>query len=454
MSALPFDLAQEYEALVQFLYMAPVGLVQASIDGEIAMINPLSAQLLMPLAGDGNLTDLFAALKPVAPDLQHQVLTFKGAYGTVCNGIRLPVTGASGASQPSMLSLTVIKLDAGRIMAVITDITEQVAREKLLRKNEAWLNAIMMGVTDYALVRLDDQGRIDDWNPSIERLTGFGREDVTGRSMALFYPPGGTTDERILDRLREADESGWSLDEGWRAKADGSRFWGSAMIVPFDAPRDASAPVAPVTAAEGAARSYSLVIRDITDKRDAFEAQRIMLCCDHLTSVANRRTFFEAGELEFAHGVRHPRKLSLLVLDLDRFKSVNDCFGHPVGDAVLREFAALLVRTFRAVDTVARIGGEEFAVLMPSTDRAQAALDAERLRVLAESLVVEADGQSIRFTVSGGLVTVDSDASDLDKLMKQADDALYAAKAAGRNRIVEWTPGHDFPSRQGGPIRP
>jgi len=455
MSAAPFDLAQEYEALIQFLYMAPVGLVQAGIDGEIAMINPLSAQLLMPLSADGNLANLFAALEPLAPDLRHQVSTYKGAHGMVCNGVRLPVTKvAQGAAQPLMLSLTVLKLDPGRIMAVITDISEQVAREKLLRKNQAWLNAIMMGITDYALLRLDEQGRIEDWNPSISRITGFGPDEVVGRSMAIFYQEGGTTAERILDRLREADESGWSLDEGWHAKADGSSFWGSAMVVPLDAPKLGGMLDVASGGAEPAPRAYSLVIRDITDKRDAFEAQRLMLSCDHLTSVANRRTFFEAGEKEFAHGIRHPRKLSLLMVDLDRFKDVNDRFGHPAGDAVLREFASLLVRTFRGVDTVARIGGEEFAVLMPSTDTAQAQRDAERVRLLAETLAVEVGGESIRFSISVGIATVDSNTSDLDQLMKQADDALYAAKADGRNRVVCWTPGQAFSPRNAGAVRP
>jgi diguanylate cyclase (GGDEF)-like protein/PAS domain S-box-containing protein len=442
MTTAEVDIAQEYEALVQFLYLAPVGLVQASQDGEICMINPLSAQLLMPLSADGNLTNLFSALGSVAPDLRHLVQDFPLAQGMVCDGVRIPLArNAAIKSQPTMLSLTVLKLDASRLMAVITDITQQFAREQMLQQSEAWLNAIMMGVTDYALVRLDRNGCIDDWNASIGRITGFTRNEIVGQPFSVFYPEGASTPERILDRLREANDSGWSLDEGWRVKADGSRFWGSAIITPLDAPGIATpAPLGcaePLTA-DLPAPAYSLVIRDITDKREASETQRKAISCDHLTGIGNRRTFFEAAELEFTRGRRYPRKLSLVVLDIDHFKRVNDTHGHPAGDAVLKAFATLLTDSFREVDLVSRIGGEEFAVLMPSTDGHQAEAAAERLRQLAHQRPVEVDGVTIGYTVSGGIATVDSDAADLESLMKMADTAMYAAKAAGRNAVRSW----------------
>lgn len=426
-------MAQDYEALVQFLYIAPVGLVQASLDGEIVMINPLSAQLLLPLSSDGNLTNLFEALQSVVPDLRNLVLSFAAAQGMVCDGVRIPlVKNAAARVQPTMLTLTVLKLDESRLMAVITDITQQHAREQMLQQNEAWLNAIMMGVTDYALVRLDGQGRIESWNPSIGRITGFSKADVLGQPFSVFYPHGATTVERVSDRLREADDSGWSLDEGWRVKADGSRFWGSAMISPLEAPDSDALP------RSCSAPAYSLVIRDITNQREASEAQRQAIACDHLTRIGNRRSFFDAAELEFTRGKRYPRKLSLVLFDVDHFKLVNDSYGHPAGDAVLKAFAALLTESFREVDVVARIGGEEFAVLMPSTDQHQAEAGAERVRQLAQLQPVEFDGASIRYTVSGGIATVGSDSADLESLMKRADSALYAAKAAGRNLVTCW----------------
>src|SRR5690554_6608718 len=118
---------EEHEALIQFLYMAPVGLAQTSIDGEIALINPISAQLLMPLSRDGNLTNLFTALDDVAPDLRHMVANFGPGNGMVCDGLRIQLrAGERGNSAPQMLSLSLLKLDETRLMAVLNDITLQV----------------------------------------------------------------------------------------------------------------------------------------------------------------------------------------------------------------------------------------------------------------------------------------------------------------------------------------
>ena len=307
----------------------------------------------------------------------------------------------------------------------------------------AWLNAILTGVTDYALVRLDRQGCVDEWNASIARITGFSSDTILGKPFSIFYPGGGTTPDRVLDRLREADESGWSLDEGWRVKADGTRFWGSAMISPLrERPAGAFEEQAPLhrLCATPDEPAYCLIIRDITDKREASEIQRKATTCDHLTGIANRRTFFEAAELELERGRRAPRALSLILFDADHFKNVNDTYGHPAGDAVLRHLAAMLTATFREVDVVGRVGGEEFAVLLPSTGLDGAAAVAERLRLIVAGQSVDVDGVRIPFTVSAGVATIDDPSMGLDALMKRADVALYAAKAAGRDRVECWSP--------------
>ena len=445
------DMAADYEALTQFLYIAPVGLVQTAIDGEIAMINPISAQLLMPLSRDGDLTNLFVALENVAPDLAHLTRSFERPHGLICDAVRIQVRAGEGRERdPQVLSLSLLKLDATRLMGVLNDVTAQVRRERLLRQNEAWLNAILTGITDYALVSLDADGCIDEWNASIGRVTGFSREAALGRPYSIFYPNGATTPDRVRDRLREAAADGWSLDDGWRLRADGSRFWGSAMIAPLqirEDPDDADRRGSGGHSRNVIGRStsggdgttdkpgYCLVIRDITDKREATETQRQAVSCDHLTGIANRRTFFEAAELEIERWKRSPRDMSLVIFDADHFKEVNDRYGHPAGDAVLRHFATLLTDVFRAVDVVARIGGEEFAVLLPSTNLQGAMTVANRLRQVVASQVVEFDGASIAYTVSGGVATMSQTLVGLDALLKRADEALYAAKATGRNRI-------------------
>lgn len=424
------DIAQEHEALLQFLYLAPIGLVQARQNGDILMVNPLCAQLLMPLAPDGALDNLFTVLQAVAPDLAHRAAHYAPSHGMVCEALQLPI-GTGSASRPQILSLTLLKLDAERLMAVLSDVTQSVQRDRELRQNQAWIHTITSGISDYALMTLDADGRVVDWNPSIGRLTGFDAQQLAGQTVAAFYPDGQLPPQRLSDRLCEADQHGWTLDEGWRCRADGSRFWGSSLIAPLHAPGDDLHDE----------RGYSLILRDITDRREANEALRRSILCDHLTGLANRRAFFEAAELELLRWQRQPRALSLVCFDADHFKQVNDRHGHAAGDAVLRHLAAGLSATFRNLDLVARSGGEEFTVLLPGTGLDGALAAAQRLCQMVAAQPVEVDGVPIHYTVSAGVAVMEPDVDGLDALLKRADLALYAAKAQGRNRVEVWRPG-------------
>ena len=426
-------LAAEHEAMIQFLYLAPVGLVQTGTDGEIAMMNPISAQLLMPLQRDGNLVNLFDALEDVAPELRNLCAAFTRSNGMICEGLHIHLNGGGGARHrraPQVLSISLLKLDDTRLMAVLSDVSEQVRRERQLRQNDAWLNALLTSITDYALVGLDRDGRICEWNETIGRVTGH-PGSVIGQPYSVFYPSDACTPDQLHDRLRDADQNGWSLSEGPSVRADGSLFWSSAMISPlpdFD-------PQVDITA-------YCMVVRDISDKREAIESRRKSVYCDHLTGVANRRAFFEAAELELHRNRRRPRPTALILFDADHFKRINDRHGHPAGDAVLRHLGQLLAATFRQVDVVARVGGEEFAVLLPSSTLDGALAVGERLRQLVAARPLLVDGMAIDITVSAGIAASDGvdENLHLDALMKRADQALYAAKAAGRNRIERWTP--------------
>ena len=430
------DLTGDYEALVQFLYIAPVGLVQATVDGEIAMINPISAQLLMPLSRDGNLCNLFTALESVVPDLRQQVGRFAQPYGMVCDGMRIRVTPQNGdRNGPRLLSLSVLKLDDRRLMAVLNDITQQVARERMLKQNEVWLEAILAGVTDYAIVRVDHCGRVVEWNASIGRITGFGVADVVGQPFSIFYPAGAMTSDRVLDRLHEAEECGWSLDDGWRIKADGTRFWGSAMISPLRDPLGVEAANAAHEPDDAEQQAYCLVIRDITEKHAASEGQHSTTSRDLLTGIANRRAFYEAAELELGRARWSPRPLAIVKFMVDGFDEIVASHGRAVGDALLQRVAGSMAEVFREVDAIARLEREAFAVLLPSTDLAGAKLVAERFRSIVAARLQEYDGGSI----SGGIVTVDQDAIPLDELMQRADDALDDARSAGRDRIACWS---------------
>ncbi len=157
---------------------------------------------------------------------------------------------------------------------------------------------------------------------------------------------------------------------------------------------------------------------------------------DALTGLNNRGIFLEEFAREEARAARGGPAFSLAIFDLDRFKQVNDRYGHPVGDQVLKSFAEVLRATVRPYDIVGRYGGEEFALLMPQTGKETAARVAERVRHELEARGVTVGAKRIEVTASAGVASYGVDGADWDALLSAADNALYEAKRAGRNRVV------------------
>jgi diguanylate cyclase (GGDEF)-like protein len=173
--------------------------------------------------------------------------------------------------------------------------------------------------------------------------------------------------------------------------------------------------------------------RDITEHKRIEKALLELSRQDPLTGIANRRSFDERAAIEFSRARRFGHKLSLAMLDIDHFKRINDRWGHAAGDRVLKKLCESVQSELREVDLLARIGGEEFAVLIPDTDLEGAFQLAERLRqgVMAQSLTEGED--LIRFTASFGVAALGPEDRSADEVLKRADVALYEAKAAGRN---------------------
>jgi diguanylate cyclase (GGDEF)-like protein len=170
--------------------------------------------------------------------------------------------------------------------------------------------------------------------------------------------------------------------------------------------------------------------------RLAYARVREQAHTDELTNLANRRAFLGVGTAALDQARRYQRPLSLLMLDIDHFKKINDTYGHAAGDAALRAMASTLRKAARASDTPGRLGGEEFAVLLPETNAAEALVLAERIRHDVKALEVTHDGTTIRFTASIGIAEQTAKTEDIDALLHEADEALYEAKEGGRDRVV------------------
>ena len=207
----------------------------------------------------------------------------------------------------------------------------------------------------------------------------------------------------------------------------------------------------PVFDSEGQVASFIVLSWNITDQKLADEKIKSLLVekeailkemeklaiTDPLTEAYNRRYFCEVGDREMERARRTGQALSIIMFDLDHFKQINDSAGHSIGDEVLKTVVARLHSILRENDTLGRLGGEEFYILLPNTTGEAAVLAAERFRALIENIdTVTAGNDSLHITASFGVSQIDTENSDFEAFLQQADHALYQAKAAGRNCVV------------------
>lgn len=160
-----------------------------------------------------------------------------------------------------------------------------------------------------------------------------------------------------------------------------------------------------------------------------------LVTTDGLTNLANRRAFEEALAREFSRSTRYTRPLSVVIFDIDHFKKLNDTYGHLAGDAALRQLANILRGNIRRDDLASRMGGEEFALLLPEIDHPGSLVAAEKLRRLVDEHGFEYDGAAMPLTLSAGAATRQPTDHDATDLLRRADERLYDAKRAGRNRV-------------------
>lgn len=307
------------------------------------------------------------------------------------------------------------------LIGVSIDITERKALESQLVEQRALLRAVLDHLDAYVYMK-DAERRYRFINDKVARDLGMAAEDVIGRKDHEVLPA------ELADRF-------WALDHA--VFHTGQTQSGEELHTGPDGRKRHHWSVKVPVRYEGAAALIGMST-DITELVELREQLREQAIRDGLTGLFNRRHFVEQVDRELARGRRHGHATALLLIDIDHFKHINDRFGHPQGDAVLRRVADCLRAQVRGEDTAARIGGEEFGLLLPRTAMAAATTLAERLRCcVASHGGLVPDGEPVTVSIGVAVAAEETDAQGgWEPLYAQADTRLYAAKQAGRNRVV------------------
>lgn len=322
----------------------------------------------------------------------------------------------------AILSIVILLL-----MFILLLLNRRLGRERRRadRQSEEWQR--LLSAMGDGVFGLDAQGRCSFINPAALRMLGFSSDEVIGVLMhPLLHSHHEDGSENPADQcpvLKTLADGETRHLEDWFRRKDGS---GLPVLL-------TATPVESRDRREGAV----VVFSDISEQIRLEHELRIQATTDALTGLPNRRHYFDELEAELLRIKRHPDlPAAVLMVDLDKFKQINDCHGHAAGDLVLKHFAQQLFRLSRRIDKLGRLGGEEFSLLLPNTSEQQACQMAERIRSEIEGSEVESQGQSLRYTVSVGVGVMEAGDDSVDVALARADSALYEAKEAGRNRVV------------------
>ncbi|HMB42880.1 MAG TPA: diguanylate cyclase, partial [Luteimonas sp.] len=293
-----------------------------------------------------------------------------------------------------------------------------------------FLQAIIDSPTRHGIIVTDLDGHILLWNRGAARIFGYRGDEIIGRDARILFPPDDVARGFPGKEMERAARQGCAGDFRWHVRKDGSLFWADGMLYPV---RDR----------DHTQLGYIKILRDATEEKRNGEAASRLALEDGLTGLANRTEFNKTfGQLR-ALAERHGEPLSLLLLDLDHFKIVNDRLGHAFGDALLQQAAHRMRATVRESDFIARLGGDEFAIVMPGSASADVGGEIAEKLVEALSRPFLIDQHEVHVGASIGISVFPQDATELKALYAKADVALYRAKDEGRSGYRFYTVGMD-----------
>jgi diguanylate cyclase (GGDEF)-like protein/PAS domain S-box-containing protein len=295
-----------------------------------------------------------------------------------------------------------------------------------LRETEQRYRLLVENIGDVIWIR-DMSLRFTYLSPSVSKMTGYRPEEAMALPLEKAYTPESLEqaikifqEELALEAAQTHDFARTRKMELEGLGKDGSRIWTESIMTFIRDP-------------QGLPVGILGISRDITERKQHEEAIRQLAFYDTLTGLPNRRLLYDRFSQAREQAQRNQKGLGLLLLDLDRFKEVNDTFGHPLGDRLLKSVALRLMSLLRGIDTIARLGGDEFLVLIPELGGLEdVATVAQKILGAFES-PFPVEEQMISITGSLGVAMFPQDGQEIDELMKKADTAMYRAKDKGRD---------------------
>lgn len=299
---------------------------------------------------------------------------------------------------------------------------EKTKKQQIALENEDF-RFLVDSLEDYGIFKMDSKGKIVSWNDGAKKIFGYTDKEALGKPVSLIFSH---ADKRLKMPALEiitATTKGRADDERQHRRKDGTLFWATGVMWS-------------IKDEEGNLRGLSKLIRDISVRKKMEDTIRHQSLHDTLTGLPNRRSFNDRLTLVLDNAKKYSTMFAVLFLDLDNFKKVNDTLGHDTGDILLQEVATRLSKILRKGDTVCRIGGDEFILVMDNIKDKNSIKPIIKKLGIALKPVFNISNKKIEITASIGASVYPLDGKNSRILEKRADIALYQAKKAGKNRGV------------------